>query len=104
MLLDTLYQILRRDGRVRLCTAVPMGDFRWQVSEQAMRDYFATLFETVYGVPAHFVFNMDPMTRGKQFGMEEFFGALDETYHSLNLKLHLKKRRSSCRVGEVSLK
>jgi hypothetical protein len=36
-LLDTLYQILRQDERVCLCTPVPMEDSQLQVPERAIR-------------------------------------------------------------------
>jgi hypothetical protein len=59
--LDSLYQLLRRDGRVRSCTGTPMEDSRLRVSDESIREYFATLFANVSGAPAHFVFNMDEM-------------------------------------------
>jgi hypothetical protein len=59
--LDTLYQLLKRDGRVKSCAGTPMEDSRLHVTEQAIRDYFATLCANVSGAPAHFVFNMDEM-------------------------------------------
>jgi hypothetical protein len=42
-------------------SVAPMEDSRLQVPEQAIRDYFAKLFETVSGALAYFVFNMDEM-------------------------------------------
>jgi hypothetical protein len=38
-----------------------MEGSRLQVSEESIREYFATLFRTISGAPAHFVFNTDDM-------------------------------------------
>jgi hypothetical protein len=61
LLRDTLYHALARDPRIRSCEARPMDEKRAQVTDDAIRDYFAGLFATVSGAPAHFVFNMDEM-------------------------------------------
>jgi hypothetical protein len=61
VLLDTLDQILRRGRPVRLCAAVSTEDSGSQVPGQAMRDYFAMLFEIVSGIPVHFAFNINEM-------------------------------------------
>jgi hypothetical protein len=58
---DTLYHALTRDSRIRPCKAEPIDERRAQVSDDAIREYFSTLFTTVSGAPAHFVFNMDEM-------------------------------------------
>jgi hypothetical protein len=59
ILSDTVYHILVRDPRLKSCLASPMDERRAEVDEDALREYFAGLCQTVSGTPAHFVWNMD---------------------------------------------
>jgi hypothetical protein len=62
LLPDTLYHALTRDLRVRCCQAEPIDERRMQVSDDAIRDYFAQLFATVSRAPSHFVFKINEMS------------------------------------------
>jgi hypothetical protein len=58
---NTFYIMMSKEPRVKACQGVPMEDKRLAVTQEQIRAYFHTLYETVNGVPAHFLFNMDEM-------------------------------------------
>jgi hypothetical protein len=64
ILTDPLDRILVRDPRLKSCPASPMDEQSAEVDEDAIREYFAGLCQTVSGTPSHFVWNMNE--RGHQ--------------------------------------
>jgi hypothetical protein len=58
---NTLHHILARDPTIKSCKATAMDAKRTEVTAEQIQAHFATLFATLSGAPAHFVFNMDEM-------------------------------------------
>jgi hypothetical protein len=61
MIPDTFYHIAKKDPRIRSCAAVAMENVRLAVTQEDIDQHFHYLRDSIEGVPAHFVFNMDEM-------------------------------------------
>jgi transposase len=61
---DTLHHLLRRDGRLKTCTAHPIDERHLEVTSEQIQRYFADFLCLVSGAAAHFVYVKDEMGRG----------------------------------------
>jgi hypothetical protein len=58
---NTMSHIVRNIPEIRSCVASPMEAERMNVPDEEISAWFRKLQESIDGVPAHFVFNMDEM-------------------------------------------
>jgi hypothetical protein len=56
---NTLHHLLKRDGRTKSCNGIPMEQNCLELTSQQVHAHIVRLIETVDGIPAHCVFNMD---------------------------------------------